>query len=192
MSASTLPHKRSASARIKSSDFFVFLRALFCGQPFEPTIRNWCKDARSGEPGQDGWLAYYGVCVQYISSLHNQFIAVLSIQGALAIGCLAAIHSLRESHRGGHLSFTLGFVGLLMELALTWIGGKLFRQHCVACWMLARIEQEKLGLPNWACIKALLGTQGNRLFTSPSTLLLTVTFGLALGVGLALGGIMGL
>jgi hypothetical protein len=170
-----------------ASDLLMFLKRLFSGQPFKPTT-----DAAQEEPQLKDWLEYYDVCVHYISSLHNQFIAVLSIQGAVAIGCLATIHSLTQTHHIGHLAASAGVPGFSMELALTWISGKLFRQHCVTFWMLARVEQEKLGLPGWASMKTLLGTQGNRLFTAPSTLLLAVAYGLGLGAVLAAGGFAGL
>jgi hypothetical protein len=173
-------------ANTRTSDLLEFLAKLRCG----PQIPE--GDIEGKEPNQERWLGYYGACLQYISSLHNQFIATLSIQGALAIGCLAAIHSVAEAPRGKLIAPTLGVLGLLMELALTFIAIKLFRQHCVTCWMLARIERERLALPNWASMKQLLGTKGNRLFTSPSTLVLTVIYGLALGAGLAVGSFVGL
>lgn len=176
-----------ALVRTRSSDLRAFLGALFYGRSFAPSVRAFGSTAQK-EPNQEQWITYYGTCVQYITSLHNQFIATLSIQGALAIGIVAALSSFAEPAKTGQLASILGFSGLIIELALTWIACKLFRQHCVTCWMLARIEQEKLGLPVWAAMKSLLGTEGNRLFTSPSTLLLTVLYGLALGTGLAIGG----
>jgi hypothetical protein len=107
----------------------------------------------------------------------------------VAIGSIAVVQFLLEpDHVIAPLQLRfLKILGLsigAMELVLTLIAIKLIRQHCVLCWMLARIEQEKLGLPRWACAKALLGTQGNRLFTSPLTFIFTAVYGVLLGVGL--------
>jgi hypothetical protein len=162
----TLLAPSSAEIVAEASDLRLFLRAVIKGERFEPTVRRFGDGLSREEPSPENWLAYYGFCVQYITSLHNQFIAVLSIQGALAIGCLAAI----DSAEGSLVPPILGVLGFVMEVALTWIAFKLFRQHCVTCWMLARVEQDRLGLPDWANMKALLGTKGSRLFTSPAFL----------------------
>ena len=181
----------AAPPQSRTSDLGAFLRALFRGERFVPDVKIFAASVRTRPQEPEEWLTYYGYCVQYITSLHNQFIATLSIQGALAIGCLAALDSILDSSNGTGLAAILGLSGCIMETALTWIAVKLFRQHCVTCWMLARLEQEQLGLPTWAGIKALLGTEGSRLFTSPSVFVLTIAYGLCLAAGLALGGLAG-
>lgn len=170
-------------------DFRRFYGSLIGGIPYEPEVRCFAAQPKEGEPSPENWFSYYSTCIQYITSLHNQFVAVLSIQGALAIGSLAVFQFLLDrDHAIAHVQ--LRFIELLgisiaaTELVLTLIAIKLIRQHCVMCWMLARIEQEKLGLPKWACAKALLGTQGNRLFTSPLTFIFTALYGALLGIGL--------
>jgi len=184
MESQLLLHEESTKGPVEPSESRGFLANLLS------THRSSGATAEK-EPSQESWLTYYGVCVEYISSLHNQFIATLSIQGALAIGCLAAIYSVPGSSGSRHLGPTLGTVGFAMELALTFIAVKLFRQHCVTCWMLARIERERLGLPEWAAMKGQLGSRGNRLFTSSGTLFLTIAYGLGLGAGLAAGSFVG-
>lgn len=186
-----MPQTTSEPARTTASDLQAFFRALFRGQPFFPEVRV-VDGATSEQPSGENWFSYYSTCVQYITSLHNQFIATLSVQGALLAGFLAAIDSLADSAKSEWLASILGFSGCVMELALTWIAVKLFRQHCVTCWMLSTIEQVKLGIPPLLAMKSLLGTRGNRLFTSPSTLILTILYGLILSAGSAIAGIVGL
>lgn len=175
----------------RASDLRAFLGALFYGRPFDSPVRVSGNAMQTHAP-QEHWLTYYSTCVQYITSLHNQFIATLSIQGLLLAGCLAAVDSFVDSPGSKWLAPILGFAGCSMELVLTWIAVKLFRQHCVICWMLARIEQEKLGIPPWGAMKSVLGARGNRLFTSPGTLILTVIYGLVLSAGSAIAGVVGL
>lgn len=178
-------------ARRRLMDLRQFCGALVLRHEYEPDVRPFTKQPQGPEPTSDGWLAYYEICIQYITSLHNQFVAILSIQGAVAIACFAGIETLTDQAATGVAARTglaqiLGVSAGAMEFVLTVVAVKLFRQHCVLCWMLARIEQEKLGLPPWASMKGLLGSAGNRLFTSPITLGFTAIYGLLLCIGLAL------
>ncbi len=167
-------------------DLLAFHQALFRGHPYEPKVRHVGSPSKNEEKDRKDWHSYYGNCVEYITSLHNQFIAVLSIQGALAIGTLAAIPIVTGK---GSLAVFLASSVAFTELALMVVATKLFRQHCVICWMLRRVEQEELGLPPWAGMKGLLGTAGNRLFTSPLVYMLSIVYGvfLALGLGIIIG-----
>lgn len=169
-------------------DFRAFHRALFLGHPYEPDVRSRWVLSPDPEPAREAWGTYYATCVGYITSLHSQFIAVLSVQGALAIGVLAAKPVLDKL---GSLSAALSWGVPAAELGLTVVAMKLFRQHCVVCWMLARVEQEELGLPLWAGMKGLLGTAGNRLFTSPAIYVLSLIYGLLLAVWLGLFALRG-
>ena len=102
-------------------DFLAFHGALFLRKAYEPLCTS---KASNQKPTRDYWYTYYSTCVTYITSLHNQFVAVLSIQGALAIGCLAAIELLAAK---GVLVPILGAAIAATELGLMIVAMKLFR-----------------------------------------------------------------
>jgi len=125
------------------------------------------------------WQAYYGECGSYLTSLHAQLLAVMSLQGAVAIGGLATM----DFERG---ALGIGAAGALLELMLLTFAWKLFVQCGEVCKMMSIIELEKIKLPADLALKSVL--MKKPLFTSKWMRVLILGAGALFAILLAVAG----
>jgi len=103
------------------------------------------------------WQTYYAECGSYLTSLHTQLLAVMSLQGAVALGGLAAMDT-------GWQALGVGVAGALLEAMFAIFSWRLFVQCGEVCKLMAVMEVQQLHLPENLALKTHL--MKSPLFTS--------------------------
>ncbi len=130
---------------------------------------------------RDQWLSYYGDCGAYLGSLHAQLLAVLTLQGVVAIGALAAMVA-------GEGAAVIGMAGAALEAVFIVVAWKLFVQCGEVCNLMSEIELKHIGIPSGVALKTVL--RRKPLFTSKTMQGVVLVAGTLFALALAVGGMI--
>lgn len=104
------------------------------------------------------WFAYYSLLREYKDNLEQRFQALLFQEGLVAVATVSIVLALDDKLNRLVLGFPIGAVSTLVIGVYSFLTSRYFRQVREVGLLMARIEEERLGLDrNWG-IKLRLST----------------------------------